>query len=434
MNKSTIFSLMICLFLLCCNFKTPDHDDNTIFYTCSMHPSIRETTSGKCPICHMNLVKIQESRTPVKKETKRLWQCRDFPDVVSEQEDICPLDGTKMVAKIQTGKGGVDIVGTVRLRRSHLKHFKAEVIPVTTINMVKSIRLLGVILQSEDQESNIPTRVDGRIEKVFVKSTGSFVSINDPVVEIYAPKLITAGEEYLIARQSYQKTKTREFREMLTQSRKKLQLWGIKDFQYQSWYKKGTVPKSIALYSPATGIVRKRHAIAGKYFKEGQNLLELSNLSSVWVEMDVYEQDTNLISLGQKVSLEFIAIPGEIFTGEIDFIDPVLNPKSRTLKVRTTLSNTKGKLRPGMAADATVTIQLKGQSLVVPRSAVIDTGKRKIVWLQVAGGEFQARAVHTGYESDGHVEIKRGLSLGESVVLDGNFLLDAQAQIFDSYE
>ncbi len=380
----------------------------------------------------MNLTKVQKSAS---KEKKQSWQCRDFPDVTSEQADICPLDGTKMVEKIHDNNdSSIHIMGTIRPKKSHLKHFRAETVVAKTMSMVKSIRLLGVVLQSEDQESNIPTRVDGRIEKVFIKSTGSFVRINDPVVEIYAPKLITAGEEYLIAQRSYQRTKTREFREMLSQSREKLKLWGIKDFQYRSWYEKGTVPKSIVLYSSATGIVRKKHAVLGKYFKEGQNLLELSNLSSVWVEMDVYEQDANLVSLGQQVSLEFIAIPGETFTGEIDFINPVLNPKSRTLKVRTTLSNTTGGLRPGMAADVTATIRLQGKSLVVPKSAVIDTGKRKIVWLKIHDNEFQARVVHTGYESEGHIEIKQGVSQGESVVLEGNFLLDAQAQIFDVYQ
>ena len=120
--------------------------------------------------------------------------------------------------------------------------------------------------------------------------------------------------------------------------------------------------------------------------------------------------------------------------GEIDFVNPVLDTTSRTLKVRTTVSNENGVLKPGMIADATLTVKLEGQPLVIPRSAMIDTGKRKVVWVQKEESKFQAKEIHTGYESEGYVEVQHGLKEGEEVVMDGNFLLDAQAQLFGGYE
>ena len=221
---------------------------------------------------------------------------------------------------------------------------------------------------------------------------------------------------------------------MLRQSEERLEQWGIKKFQYESWYKRNKVPKSITIYSSATGIVRKRNAIVGKYFKEGQNFFELSDLSEIWVEMDVYEHDASLISMGQKVKMEFTSLPGDILEGKINFVNPVLDSVSRTLKVRTTIKNTTGKLKPGMVADATLEINLEGHPLVVPRTAIIDTGKRKVVWTKVSGKQFRAKEIHTGHESEGYVEVKHGLMEGEEVVIEGNFLLDAQAQLFGGYE
>jgi Cu(I)/Ag(I) efflux system membrane fusion protein len=417
----------------------PSNESTETYYTCAMHPQVKEGKAGKCPICHMNLTKVEVeiSEDPVantpRAPEKDIWQCKDYPDVKSEKADTCPLDGTPMV-KVEKKNNAGSVIGRVKLRKSQLNHFRPDYFPVTKMIMSKSIRLLGSVLQSEEKESNIPARIGGRVEKVYIKSTGSMIRIGDPVIQLYSPKLITTGEEYIIAKKSYLKSKSKEFKDMLKQSEERLKQWGIKKFQYESWYKKGRAPKNITIYSPATGIVRKRNAVVGKYFKEGQNFFELSDLSGVWVEMDVYEQDSALVEIGQKVSMEFTALPGEKLEGEIDFVDPVLNSKSRTLKIRTTIVNRNGKLKPGMVASATLEITLAGQPLVIPRSAVIDTGKRKVVWVKVTGKQFQAKTIQTGYESEGYVEVKHGLMENEEVVIEGNFLLDAQAQLFGGYE
>ena len=148
----------------------------------------------------------------------------------------------------------------------------------------------------------------------------------------------------------------------------------------------------------------------------------------------MYEHDSNLVKIGQRVELRFAAIPGEVSVGEIDFVNPVLNKDSRTLKVRATISNGMGKLKPGMVADASLEIIHDGTPLVIPRSALIDTGKRKVAWVKINEKSFQAKVIHTGHESQGYVEVKHGLMNGEQVVIEGNFLLDAQAQLFGGYE
>lgn len=444
MKTSLIIIVLLSFFGACSNDKGNEETSvekvkNTTetYYTCSMHPHVKEDKPGKCPICHMNLSKVEvdHSEHEMTKDTgkaKELWQCENDPSLTSESPSECPTDGTPMV-KVVSDRAG-EVVAKVSLRKSQLTHFKADVFPVTTMKMTKNVRLLGTVLQSEEKESNIPARVNGRVEKVYVKSTGSFVQKGAPVVDLYSPKLITAGEEYLLARKSYESSKTKEFKEMFEQSAQRLIQWGVRSSQFKSWFKKNKVPKNITIYSNSSGVVKRRNALKGKYFKEGQNFFELTDLSDVWVEMDVYEHDSSLVKIGQVVILEFTSIPGEKIEGEIDFVAPVLDRKTRTLKLRATIKNKDGKLKPGMVADATLKLHFDGMPLAIPRTAIIDTGKRKVVWLKLSESKYQARVVLTGLESEGYVQVAKGLSEGDEVVIEGNFLLDSQAQLFGGYE
>ena len=446
--KILIFIILLISFISCKKEQEENSEkDNTTnssskiktYYTCSMHPQIKEKKNGKCPICHMNLTKIEFDESQdfsdhiSQNKPKTIWYCKNFPDVTSEVPDICPMDGSQMVKKV-IGKDPIRIIAKLKLRKAQVNHFKPEFFPVTKMVMIKRIRLLGSVLQSEEKESNIPARIGGRVEKVYVKSTGSMVKKGDPVVKVYSPKLITAGEEYLLAKKSYLRFRKRGLREMLQRSEERLKLWGIKRFQLEKWHKNKKVPRKIKIYSNVTGIVKKRNAVIGRYFKEGQNFFELSDLSDVWVEMDVYEHDSSLVKIGQKVDLEFTALPGEKMRGEIDFVSPVLDSMSRTLKVRTTIQNKNGRLKPGMIANTSLSLEIGNKPLVIPRAAIIDTGKRKVVWVKVGPNDYRAKIIQTGYESEGYVAIRKGLKEGEEVVVEGNFLLDAQAQLFGGYE
>jgi multidrug efflux pump subunit AcrA (membrane-fusion protein) len=375
------------------------------YYTCPMHPQVRSEEQGRCPICNMTLVRVEKSPDDAQ---------------VSENGSSKPRDAAAAVAR-------------VKLSAAQADHFRPALFPVSPMKMQRSIRLLGTVIESEEKSRNIPARIGGRVEKVHVKSTGSYIREGDPVLDLYSPQLMTGGEEYLLARKSYEQNPA-AFRELFNQSRERLKLWGVQEYQLERWYKDGKIPRSITIYSPTSGVVQKRNAVQGKYFNEGANFFELSELSSVWIEMDVYEHDSGLISTGQPVSLTFSALPRVELNSEIDFINPLLNPKTRTLKIRATVKNPQGRLRPGMVADATIKIDFPGEPLVVPRSAVIDTGKRKVLWKSVGGMSFEAREVRTGVESDGYVEILSGIEEGDEVVMAGNFLLDAQAQLFGGYE
>lgn len=411
------------------------------FYTCSMHPQIKEDKPGKCPICHMGLTKVEvehdeehsSNHEMEPREVEAEYYCEADPSVTSKAPGECPLDGTPMLKKTQKHKA-LGTVAKIKLRKSQLDHFRADVFPVTTMKMEKKIRMLGSLRKSEEKESNIPARVPGRVEDVLIQSTGSLIKKGDAVIKLYSPRLLTGGEEYLIARRNYfTNNKNREFRELYQQSRERLKLWGVQDFQLEEWANKRKIPREITIYSPVTGIVERKNAVVGKYFKEGQSFFDLVDLSSLWVELDVYEHDSALVRLGQNIDIEFTAYPGEVWQGKIDFVSPVLDQKTRTLKIRTTLKNTEGKLRPGMVGSASLKVELEGEPLVIPKTAVIDTGKRKVVWLKNSKDRYQANEIRTGFESSGYVEVKDGLSENDQVVIEGNFLLDAQAKLFGGY-
>lgn len=419
--------------------ESQSEEKKEVYYTCPMHPQVKEHEPGKCPICHMNLSRVEKTleqshETHQKKE--KVWVCEDYPDVTASQPGPCPIDGTPLVLK--SGESGSEsageVVARVRLEASRRDHFKPEYFPVTTMKMTKNIHLLGQVLQSEERESHISARVEGRVEKVYVRSTGVFVKKDDPVVDYYSPRLITAGEEYLLAKRNYEKNKNEDYKKMLEQSQKRLELWGVRDFQWQEWAQRGEVPQHITLYSSESGIVQERYALDGKYFKEGQSLFDLVDLSRVWVELDVYEADSGQVRLGQELELHFSAKPEKTWSGEIDFVSPIIDPDTRTLKVRTTLNNNEGHLRPGMVSDAKLKVQRNTEALVVPRSSVIDTGHRQVVWQKAGGDAFQAKKIETGFMTEGYVEVLEGLSEGDEIVMEGHFLLDAQAQLFGGYE
>jgi hypothetical protein len=416
-----------------------DHFETIVFYTCSMHPQIREDEPGRCPICHMPLVKMEvekgggESSEIVRIEAEEQWYCQNFPNVTSMKPDVCPLDGSPMIKRTLQDVAS-EKIAEVRLRQSQVGHFRSSLFPATRMNMSREIRLLGSVLQSEEKQSFIPARVPGRVERVYIKSAGSFIQKGDPVVDIYSPELISSVEEYLVTRKTYEASPTPEFKDLLERSEQRLLLWGVLRSQIDTWYRNQNVPRNITLYSPTTGIVQKRNATEGGYVQEGANLFELSDLSEVWVAMDVYEHDAALVQLGQGVRLEFTAIPGRSLESEIDFVSPFLDSATRTLKVRATIQNLNGQLKPGMVVSANLKYELPSKALAIPRSAIIDTGKRKVVWVKTVDNRYQARVIQTGFQSDGFTEVVRGLEEGQAVVVEGNFLLDAQARLFGGYE
>ena len=439
--KIRVVLLILLSLLISCSKKVEEegkaheqHAQKESYYTCSMHPQVRESKPGNCPICHMKLTKIEvepeEKMSDSAMAPKTYWVCESDHSVNSESETICPLDGKPMI-EIEKEQPATS---KVTLSDTQVAHFDARVFPVQTMKMSKEVRLLGQVVQAQQKESNIPLRIDGRVERVFIKSEGEFVKRGQPVVEIYSPTLISAGEEYIIARkQAGKNAQSRDFKDLLKQSEERLSNWGVTKEQREKWFRDGAVEQLITIYSSTSGIVTKRFAVNGRYFKEGQSLFDLVDLSTVWVELDVYEVDAALVSSGQELEMRFSALPGTVKKGELDFVSPVIDDKTRTLKVRATIDNSDGMLKLGMVVDGRLVVDLSADHLVIPRAAVVDTGKRQIVWVKISERTYEARLVELGRIAGDYVQVITGLSDQDQVVERGNFLLDAQAQLFGTH-
>jgi len=323
---------------------------------------------------------------------------------------------------------------TVQLSPSEMTAAGVQVADVRTAVLKSSIDAFGRVEQPESQLAAVSAWIGGRVDKLFVQYTGERVHRGQRVAELYSPEVATALEEFRLAQENrgrlgqsddaYAKSQAEALMEA---SRRKLELWGINAEQISA-PAAGGVPH-ITVYANAEGTVVERKVTQGQYVNAGETLLTLADLSEIWIKADVYEDQLPQIYPGQQVSITAEALPNRTLRGSVQFIEPTANPQTRTVPVHVHLANPGMRLVPGMFVNATFVSRGAGPSVVVPRSAVIDTGTRKIVYLAKTDGVFEAREVKVGAPTDDVFPVAAGLKPGDKVVLNGNFMIDSQAQL-----
>ncbi|MBW8330930.1 MAG: efflux RND transporter periplasmic adaptor subunit [Prolixibacteraceae bacterium] len=355
-------------------------------WTCSMHPQIRMDKPGKCPICAMDLITVNQSG-----------------DV---SVDPSAIHFTKEAAQL------ANVLTSV----------------VSSQKPVKEVRLYGKVQADERLLQSQVAYISGRIEKLLVNFTGETVRKGQTLAVIYSPELVTAQQELLEAA----KTKQQE-PEIYEASKEKLRQWKLTDKQISEIENSGKVQANMEVESTASGIVTARRVNNGDYVSQGSVLYEVSDLSRVWVLFDAYESDLPFLKKGDKVEFTIQALPGSSYSGNIIFIDPMIDPVNRVAKVRVEISNSGGKLKPEMFATGSVKSNLDeyNDMLVIPRSAVLWTGKRSIVYVKQPGNDpiFKMREIGIGPMLGNSYVVTDGLSEGEEIVTEGTFSVDAAAQL-----
>lgn len=297
-----------------------------------------------------------------------------------------------------------------------------------------TLRSVGIIESDERRLHNVALRFDGYIEKLYVNTTGQTVAHGQPLFELYSPELISAQREYLIAKQAPAvlggsvSPVLSDPGELAESSLTRLRNWGISEHELTTLENQGLIQPRLIVRSPASGIVMEKSAIAGNRVAAGEVLFKIADLSQVWVMAQIYEQDAGLIQLGQTVQARLDAFPGQLFPGKVGFIYPALNSETRTVKVRVELPNPKGLLKPMMYAQLEIATAAH-RALTVPRSAVLDSGRRSLILVARGEGRYQPRAVRLGIQDDDSVEVLEGLSAQEQVVTRANFLIDAESNL-----
>ena len=368
-------------------------------YTCPMHPFIIEDHPGACPICGMTLVPIKKSagEKANEKEMKAI-----------EQVSLSP---TQMV---------MANVATVKVNRMPLD---------------KEINAVGIVQYDQSLQAKVTAWVAGRIDRLYVDKVGDYVSTRRPVAEIYSPDLVATEQEYLLALKSRDQLKDSpiasiaESGEGLVKSaRERLKLWGVKDYQIKALEKSGKPDIRLPIYTPLSGIVIDKLVLKGQYVKEGDPLFNIADLSRVWTDLEVYENEFPFIKLGQKVEITSQSYPGKIFHGRVSYIYPFLDPKTRTVKVRVEIANPGIKLKPEMFVNGVVKEPL-GNVLAIPVTAVLDTGKRKVVWMETKPGVFEPRDIQVGARVGDYVQVLSGLFRGDRIASTGGYLIDSESQL-----
>ena len=408
-------------------------------WTCSMHPQVKKQGPGKCPLCFMDLIPLE-------------------------------IDGDE----------GDSSSISLKLSEAGERLADIEVQPAVRKYVDMKLSMVGKIAYNESLLSHITARVPGRIDKLFVNYTGISVRKNDHMAEYYSPDLLVAQQELLIASRSAELGDDSEVKSV----KKKLELWGLTKGNIDTILKTGKVADHIILYPPNAGIVIEKPAVEGKYFKTGDRLFTVADLSEVWINLDAYENNLQLLRYGQKVTFNSVAYPGQVFEGRISFINPVLDPKTRAVKVRVDADNSKGQLKPGMFVHATVYSKisasgmaidsslagkwispmhpeiikdepglcdvcgmnlLKAETLgyvsesddtgeppiVIPVTAPLLTGKRAVVYIQdpQEKGRYEGRVITLGQRVGDFYIVNEGIEEGELVVTKGNFKIDSALQI-----
>jgi Cu(I)/Ag(I) efflux system membrane fusion protein len=318
---------------------------------------------------------------------------------------------------------------------------KQQLIGVKTVAvslkpMEKVIRTVGRIEYDERRLATVNTKVEGWIERLYVDYTGKYVKKGGALAEIYSPELFATQQEFINLVKWSKTQNTEGFGKMLAQdaqqileaARERLRLWDITDSQIKKIEESGKPIRTLTIYSPVSGYIVQKMALQGMRVMPGEKLFDVADLSTVLVIADIYEYELPLIKMGDTAKINLSYFPGKEFFSTIDLIYPTLSEETRTTKVRFTIPNPDGVLKPNMYTDVQVKIDL-GTKLAIPAEAVIDTGERHVVYVDKGGGNFEPREVALGLKGDGMVEVIRGLNAGERVASAANFLIDSEAKL-----
>ncbi|MCB0636082.1 MAG: efflux RND transporter periplasmic adaptor subunit, partial [Lewinella sp.] len=355
-------------------------------WTCSMHPQIRQNEPGQCPICGMDLIPLAENSS-------------SDPLVLEMTTEAAKL------AQVQTTVVGAGAGASGR-----------------------TLRLSGKVQADERLAASQVTHIPGRIEKLYVTFTGEQIRKGQRLADLYSPELITAQRELLEAKRMANINPA-----LLEAARNKLRFWKIPEARIQEIEDSEQTQETFPIYADAPGTVTNRRVAVGDYVRQGEVLFDLVDLSRVWVLFDAYEEDLSHIRLGSTIAFTTPAVPNQTFSARVTFIDPVINPQTRVASIRVEVNNPGGRLKPEMLVYGTLESPADPSvALTVPKSAVLWTGPRSVVYVKLpnmAVPSFQYREVELGDRIGDSYQVMAGLEAGEEVVTNGNFAIDAAAQL-----
>jgi Cu(I)/Ag(I) efflux system membrane fusion protein len=355
----------------------------------------------------------------------------------SKPQSPAMADMTDMTAAAPAGAdtGTATGRGPVRLTPAQAQAIGVTYTVVQRGPLERAVRTVGQIVPAESRVAEVTAKIDGFVDRLFVDATGMAIHRGEPLLTLYSPMLVSAQEELLAAKRlaaSLDSSDTDAWHNaqgLVEASRRRLAYWDISADQIDRVERTGEVTKTLTLAAPLDGVVLEKMVVAGQAVTAGMKLYRLADLSTVWIEGDVFEQDLALVRTGAPARVELAAYPGRPFTGRVSFVYPVVDPQSRTARVRVVLANPGRVLKPGMYGTLYFDTQLGTTLLSVPAEAVVMTGERNLVFVVSAGGALEPRQVTLGARAGQRVEVLSGLEEGDRIVASANFLVDAESRL-----
>jgi Cu(I)/Ag(I) efflux system membrane fusion protein len=418
-----LLTALAALFFTACKQSGGDTKPADVdYYTCTMHPSVKsQDPKGKCPICSMELV-------PVRK--KDGTNAAGATSVLAGHGAHAPGGASQTPSTAGDEKPGEFTVAPQRQQQIGVTYATLEKRPFTN-----SIRAVGMVAYDKQRHWDYVSRVEGYVKKLFVFSRGELVEKDAPILTIYSPELLTTQNEFMDvlkmrdeARAQAQKTLLESTERLVESARQRLRLWNITDPQIAAMEKTRKPEEHLTLYSPFKGVVQDLSVDQGRRVMTGEHLVNIVDLSVVWVWAQFYQDELPLLKRKLPVSITTSSYPGETFNGKISVIDPFISDILRTGRVRIDVDNADFKLRPDMYVDVDLTMEM-GEGVAVPVPAVLPTGKRNIVFVDKGKGKLEPRFIELGRKYGDFYEVKSGLKETERVVTSANFLIDAEAKV-----
>ena len=419
-------------------------------YTCPMHPEVTSDKPGKCPKCGMDLVPTGEA-TPAPTEAVAehaaaagghrvlFYRSPMDPSVTSPvpAQDSMGMDYVPVYADQQPEKAPADIAehAVVNVGSEGLRLAGVQTAPAVRERLARTIRAVGTVTADETRIRHVHTKIPGWVEKLFVNFTGQFVTRGEPILSIYSQELLATQEEYLRARETASRFASSELPEvrkggddLVRAARRRLELYDVPDAFITRLESTGEAERSVTLDAPVSGFVTMKDVFEGQQIEPAMELFTITDLSRVWMEAAFYEYEANVLHLGDEAAVTLPYDAGTRLQGRIAYINPTIDTDTRTLKVRFEFPNSGMALKPGMFANVELETEAV-EGIMIPDSALLDTGERQVVFVGRGDGVFEPREVRVGIRSGGKAQVLSGVAAGEQVVIRANFLLDSESRL-----